>query len=233
MNCEEYRKAIAAEPSFDGGAGHLGECDACRAYRRDILELDKMIGRALSLQVPELEMPELPDIDTVTAMPKRRWSTPAFLTLAATVVLAAFIGLRVTNTGSEYGSLGQEILAHIDHEPGSLLVTDVPVADAQLAQVVPASIARLDHSAGLITYARTCPVNGKTVPHLVLQGERGPVTIILMPDEKVSAPETVEGESVHGVILPVGDGSIAIFGEREEALDRIERKLLESVSWNT
>jgi hypothetical protein len=66
-----------------------------------------------------------------------------------------------------------------------------------------------------------------------MQGERGPVTIILMPDEKISGPETVEGESVRGVILPVGDGSIAIFGEREEALDNIERKILDSVSWST
>jgi hypothetical protein len=198
-----------------------------------MLELDRMIGRALALEVPELEVPELPDIDNITAIPKRRWSMPAFFALAATVVLAAFVGLRMIDTGSEYESLGQEILAHIDHEPGALLVTDVPVADARLAQVVPANIAHLDHSAGLITYARTCPVNGKPVPHLVLQGEHGPVTIILMPDEKVPGPEAVEGASVQGIVLPVGDGSIAIFGEREEALDRIERKLLESVSWNT
>jgi hypothetical protein len=99
--------------------------------------------------------------------------------------------------------------------------------------VVPATLARLDHSAGLITYAQTCVVNGREVPHLVVQGERGPVTILLMPEEMVSGPESVTGESVQGVIIPVGSGSIAIFGEREEALDRIERKVLDSVTWST
>ena len=98
---------------------------------------------------------------------------------------------------------------------------------------MPATLASLDHSAGLITYAQTCVVNGRKVPHLVIQGERGPVTILLMPEEMVSGPESVSGQSVQGVIIPLGNGSIAIFGEREEALERIERKVLESVSWNT
>ena len=45
MNCEQYREAIAADPSFDGGAGHLSECEACQAYRREMLELDRLIGQ--------------------------------------------------------------------------------------------------------------------------------------------------------------------------------------------
>ena len=113
------------------------------------------------------------------------------------------------------------------------MVTDVAVSDARLTSVVTADIARLDHSAGLITYAQSCVIGGHSVPHLVIQGEHGPVTILLMPDEMVSAPQTITGESVNGVILPVGDGSIAIFGEREESLDRIEKKVLDSVTWST
>ena len=77
MNCEEYREAIAADPSFDGGAGHLSECAACQAYRKEMLELDKAIGKALALDVPKLEMPELPDIeaDNVVSLPQRRLQT--------------------------------------------------------------------------------------------------------------------------------------------------------------
>ena len=139
----------------------------------------------------------------------------------------------MVGTGPQFDSLGEELLAHMDHEPYALKVTDVPVSDARLARVVAADIARLDHSAGLITYAQSCIVNGHEVPHLVIQGERGPVTILLMPEESVSGPESVVGESIQGVIIPIGNGSIAIFGEREEALDRIERKVLDSVTWKT
>jgi hypothetical protein len=235
MNCEDYRQAIAADPSFDGGAGHLSECSGCQAYRKEMLELDRSIGRALALEVPQLELPELPDIesDNVVTLARRRMSPPVWLAMAATVVLAAFVGLRMVGTGPQFDSLGEELLAHMDHEPYALKVTDVPVSDARLARVVAADIARLDHSAGLITYAQSCIVNGHEVPHLVIQGERGPVTILLMPEESVSGPESVVGESIQGVIIPIGNGSIAIFGEREEALDRIERKVLDSVTWKT
>lgn len=235
MNCDQYREAIAAEPSFDGGAGHLSECEACQVYRRDILELDHRIGTALAIEVPQLVMPELPDIESsnVVALPRRRWSAPTLLAMAATVVLAAFIGVRMTGFGIQYDTLADELLAHLDHEPYALRVTDVPVSDARLASVVEADVAQLDHGAGLITYAQSCRINGREVPHLVIQGERGPVTLLLMPHETVAGPETIIGEGVKGVILPVGDGSIAIFGERDEALERIERKVLDSVTWST
>ena len=235
MNCEEYREAIAAEPSFDGGAGHLSECSSCQAYRSEMLALEQMISRALTLDVPELDVPELPAIETenVVTLPTRKLSSPVWLALAATVVVAAFVGFRMIGSGVEYPTLADELLAHIDHERGSLVVTDVAVSDARLESVVTADIARLDHSAGLITYAQSCIINGHSVPHLVIQGEYGPVTILLMPDEMVSAPQTITGESVKGVILPVGDGSIAIIGEREESLDRITKKVLNSVTWST
>jgi len=234
MNCEEYREAISGDPSFDGGAGHLNECSSCQAYRHEMIALDEKIRRALSLNVPELNMPELPEIETsnvVSLTSRRRIAPPAWFAIAATVVVAALIGIRFV--GVENRPLAEEVLAHLDGEPHALVITDVEVSDEQLRSVVPANIGSMDRSAGLITYARSCEINGREVPHLVIQGERGPVTILLMPDEKISAALPLEGDTVHGVILPVGDGSIAIIGVREERLDLIEKRVLKSVTWST
>ena len=238
MNCEEYREAVAANPSFDGGAGHLTECAACQAYRADMLALEQTIGRALALDVPELDMPELPDFststtDNVVTLPNRRWVSATWLAMAATVVAAALLGIRLLGTGIEYESLADEILAHVDHEPYALRVTDKAVSDKRLASVVPANVARMDHSAGLITYAQSCVINGHDVPHLVIQGERGPVTLLLMPEEMISEAQQLVGESVNGIILPVGNGSIAIIGESGESLERIQREVLRSATWST
>ncbi len=155
------------------------------------------------------------------------------MALAATVLLVAFVGLRMTGSDVENVSLADQVLAHIDREPGAFRNTDVPVSDARFESVVAKDIAHMDRSVGLITYAQSCKINGRDVPHLVIQGERGPVTILLMPHEMVAEPQSVTGESVNGVILPVGDGCIAIFGEREEPLDKIEKRILDSVTWST
>jgi hypothetical protein len=237
MNCEEYREAIGADPRFDGGAGHLSECSACQTFRNEAKTLDVKISRALLLDVPELVMPELASIETskvVSLADRRRVSKPIWFAMAATVSLAAFIGFRFAgNDASRYEALATEVLAHVTHEPAALLVTDHPVAEQHLHAVVPASIANMGQSAGLITFAKTCPINGNNVPHLVIQGEYGPITILLMPNENIGEAVTLNNNDSHGVILPVGDGSIAIVGARDEKLEEVRKQVLQSVAWST
>ena len=235
MNCEEYRQTIGADPTFDGGARHLSECTECQAYRDEMQALDIKIGRALALEVAELAVPELPGVENVVSLPeRRRLSPPAWLAMAATVLLALFIGVRFAADDSVvYESLADEVLAHVSHEPTALRVTDVAVSDEHLREVVPSNIAEMDASAGLITFAASCPINGHNVPHLVIQGEHGPITIILMPDEKVSSAIALNDEVQHGVILPVGNGSIAIVTGLNEPLDEVQKQVLQSVVWST
>ena len=237
MNCDEYKQAIGADPTFDGGAGHLSECASCQAYRREMLELEQKIKGALALTVPELQMPPLEDFasdNVVSLESRRRVSTPAWFAVAATVLIAAFIGIRFGGVdGPHYDSLAEEVLAHAKHEPGAFEPSDRKVADDLLHQVVPASIAEMDHSAGLITYAETCPISGNEVPHLIIQGQQGPITIMLLPDEKISAAIPLNDEVSHGVLLPVGDGSIAIIGSREEQLEEVQKQIVQSVMWDT
>ena len=236
MNCEDYKLAIAADPSREDDNAHVAACPQCRAYRDELRALDRRIGRALQLSVPELRMPDLPDIDTksVVALPaRRRFTSPAWLAVAATLVLAAFVGIRMIGGNVTYASLADEIVAHLDHEPYALRVTDEPVSERRLAKVVPAGVASMNHDAGLITYAQTCVINGKKVPHLVIQGEHGPVTILLLPDEAVDDAVELEGESINGILLPVGGGSIAIIGEKNEELESIRQNVMNSVTWST
>ncbi len=234
MNCEEYRQAISADPAFDGGADHVSACAECQAYRREMQALNLKIAKAMQLSVPALKLPELPAVDNVVPLAAREpLSKPVWFAMAASVVFAVIMGARLLGIGVSHDSLGEEIIAHLDHEPYALRVTNTPVSDSRLQRVVPADVAEMDHSAGLITYAQTCVIDGKDVPHLVIQGETGPVTILLMPDQAVSAAENLEGENIHGVILPVGNGSVAIIGPREEPLERVEKSVLDSVTWST
>ena len=238
MNCEEYREAVTADPSYEGGGEHLAHCGECQAYRQDMRDMDARIERALSLRVPELRMPELPEIDTAEVAnlaDRRRMTAPRWFAVAATVTLALFVGVQVLGPAPNTDdlTLAAQIIEHLEHEPGALRVTDRAVSDRRLTRVVPATVATMDHGAGLITYAQSCKINGKDVPHLVIQGERGPVTILLMPHESVDGPSEIAGDSINGVIIPIGDGSIAIIGEDGENLERIEDSVKHSVTWET
>ena len=241
MNCEDYREAIAADPSesFEGGAGHTAACESCSAYRAEMRALDNVIARALAIDVPELIIPKLPPIgedDNVVNLPFKRlsrFSTPAWLGIAASFALAAIIGIQFSGNGPANDQLlAEEVLAHVDHEPWAMTVTDVSVPDAQFARVVNAGIGTMERDLGLVSYAQSCIINGRTIPHLVIQGKDGPVTLLLMPEEMVSSPVELSGESVNGVILPHGDGSIAIIGEREAGMQQIDQRVVDSVEWS-
>ncbi len=237
MNCEQYREAIAAQPgeSSSSTAAHVAQCAGCAEFRRDILAMDKLIARALEIDVPELRLPQLSPLDgssTVASLPLRRMSTPLWLGLAASIAIAAVLGIRLLMNDAVQPSLAAEILAHLDHEPEALRVTSTAVSAQSLNTVIGVR-ADMDSSPGLVTYASTCVINGHTVPHLVIQGERGPVTILLLAEEMIDAAIAIEGAGVRGVVLPVGSGSIAVIGERDESLDKIQEQVVNSVHWKT
>jgi hypothetical protein len=243
MNCDEYRAAIAGDPaeSFPGGAEHSSGCEDCRGYREELRALDECIARALAIEVPELRMPELPAVqagDNVVRI-KAPWSRfkspPLWAGVAAAVALVALLVTRGPGSDVESRQLAEQIMAHMDHEQASRQVTSVPVAAQALGAVVDPKVSTMDPDIGLITYAMSCVINGNTVPHLVIQGERGPVTLILLPDETIDESIRLSGVNVQGVILPVGSGSIAVIGEREDQLEEIGeigRRLSETVHWN-
>ena len=201
--------------------------------------LDDVIAGALAINVPELKIPELPplgeDDENVVNLPFKRASkisTPAWIGIAASFALAAIIGMQFGGNGpADDQRLAAEVLAHVDHEPWALKVTNESVSDEHFGRVVNSTIGTMDRNIGLVSYASSCTINGMATPHLVIQGEHGPITLLLMPDERVSSPVSLSGESVNGVILPHGDGSIAIIGVRQERIQDLKQKVEDSVEW--
>jgi hypothetical protein len=246
MKCDDYKQAITADPSesFADGAEHVAACASCAEYKAEMLALDESIAKALAFDVPELQMPDLPELDgndeNVVNMPfkrKSRITMPPWIGIAAGFALAAFLGVQflatdITESSDKDLLLAAQVLSHLDHEPGALLPTNTVVAEERLAQVINDGVGTMDRNIGLVTYAMSCKINGRTIPHLVIQGEKGPITLLLMPEEMVTMAVPLTGESISGVILPMGSGSIAIIGARGERLDEIQERVVNSVEWS-
>jgi hypothetical protein len=246
MKCDEYREAIAADPSgsFDGGDEHAAACPSCCRFRDEMRALDGRIAAALAIDVPPLRTAEFPPADATApanvvdlhAGRKDKSRLPAWIGIAAVLAVAAFLGARLLVPEVATPSLAEQIVAHMDYEQESRRITSVAVPEQTLQQVMGDDVSTMDTGRELVTYAMSCVINGRTVPHLVIQGTSGPVTLILMAEETIDDAIPLSGENVHGVIVPVGNGSVAIIGEREEQLreiDEIGERIVESVSWKT
>ena len=177
-------------------------------------------------------MPKLPETADIVAMPRRAsWARTGWIGLAASVALVAVFVLNRAEERLPGTSLAEQVIAHLDHEPASLAVTSIPVSDGRFDAVARPALVEVNRDIGLVTYAASCIINGREVPHLVVQGEHGPVTILLLPHEKVAQAIPLQGVAVEGLILPVGNGSVAIIGNRGESIDRWRERVAATIHW--
>ena len=203
--------------------------------------LDARIARALEIGTPELEVPELPPLAAHGAVaelpakaPRRSLSVPGWIGLAAGIAIAVVVAWSSLGTDEGYPPIAGQVLAHMDHEESSRRVTRVAVSEARLDEVFASRVSAFDPGPRIVSYAMPCVINGNVTPHLVVQGRTGPITLILMPEESIDAPIPLEGEHVHGVILPAGSGSVAVIGQREDQQPEIEavaERVTDSVRW--
>jgi hypothetical protein len=78
---------------------------------------------------------------------------------------------------------------------------------------------------GEVHYAGLCKMRRGLGAHLVLAGDHGPVTLLVMPEEAAGSSRSVSRGPWRGVILPVGAGSVAIVGPPNEPLEAIGERV--------
>jgi hypothetical protein len=124
----------------------------------------------------------------------------------------------------------------MSEEPQAWRRSAVPVVESGLSAVLGGSKLRLRSTAGVVSYANSCRFRGWWVPHLVMQTDTGPVTVMILVHESVPAAEQFDEQGYRGVILPVaGHGSIAVLTQSANPdLDVVRRtaaEVLQAIVW--
>jgi len=210
---------------------HIAQCDACAAFAARLRRAEGLIQDGLRF-----------DVNTMKAARKQARSSSSYgsgARVAWGAMAAALVGafaLWLTLGGgspSSVESLAVEAVQHWYNEPNSWLDTDVAATNVALETALDGK-AKLDLSSlGTVTYARSCRVGGEWIPHLVVQGERGPIMVLLMPGRAVddSLSLSLPEEGLGGHLLPHGAGSVVVMGEPGELLESIEQQVVKAVSW--
>jgi len=69
------------------------------------------------------------------------------------------------------------------------------------------------------------------VPHLVVQTANGPMTVMLLAHEKVSGRQEFSEGGFAGVLLPAGEGSVAVLMQDGKVPDAAATQVLSGVRW--
>ncbi len=232
MDCLEFRRRYSTEPGQSDSvlAAHLSVCASCSAFAVEMESVDQLLGEALRLPVPDrLQNFSIDSLRQQTA--PRRAPVLRRFAMAAGVLAALLISFGAWRVATAPEDLSGELVAHMLHEPASLLPDADPVAASEVEYVLRRTGAQLDAPVGTITYIKSCPFRNRQVAHMVINGSTGPVTLMLLPHVSVASAEAFEEAGYKGTIVPVGSGSVAIIGGETEPLTPVEELVSSAVAW--
>ena len=247
MDCAQYRRAILADPRNDDAEMrlHLASCHDCTEYTEQLRRFENRLDRALRVHVgaalpnDSSVIPLRSSKPTGSSEPPRSsrppgssgppgvaqpWRVPrGWLAAAASLLLAVAVAgsLWLAAPGP---SLAADVVSHMAGEPDAWARTDIPVPQPKLDKVLNESHVRLKGDPGLVSYASSCLFRGHFVPHLVVQTEAGPVTVMVLTHEASRSSARFNEQGYQGMIVPVpGHGSLAVL-ERGSGIDLNEVK---------
>jgi hypothetical protein len=223
-SCSDYRRAILADPRLQDPAleEHRASCAECAAFTGKLLDFEGRLARAVRVSAG----------GAARRVPGRR---SGLLAMAASVIVALVVAGALW-LGAAHSSLAADVVAHMAGEPQAWARTAVPVPSSELAAVLEGAHMSLNPSAGMVSYAQSCSFRGHKVPHLVVQTEMGPVTVMVLVHETVPSPKPFDEEGYRGVIVPMqGHGSLAVLARQEQAdlpaVERVASRVENAIAW--
>jgi hypothetical protein len=233
MDYSEFKRLLGADPASrdpDFLAARNSSPEFEQAARAAD-EFERKLNHALRIAAPEDMLGSILAIADRTgverATPPRRWAPFA---LAASLLMAVGAAGIVWNLNRDTESVEDYLVAHFAMD-GSLLEAKAAGQSATNVQSILAEVnfkARPEF-AGQVGFIKYCPTpDGKGV-HMVLNTERGPVTVILMPATTVDDRGDLLENGMEARILSLDRGSIAVMGADAAAVEIVASSARESI----
>ncbi|WP_163832828.1 DUF3379 family protein [Spartinivicinus ruber] len=244
MNCLEFRRVVLEEPQQLAPAlvAHKQQCKECHRYYVQLQEQEALLMEALAVPVPDDlaakimlqcsfdETSDQADANSSVVPLKSKGKT--FSQFIGGFAVAASVMLGVvfwqTHLSSEQRELTEMFVQHMEHEAHSLVLEE------------PISVGRVGftlNNVGIkpmgelvnVTYAANCIIEDKMVAHLVVKTDKGPVTILLMPNKQFKTEFAQEAKQWQVALTNMKQGSAAFIGPKTLDMEPIQQQVMQSV----
>ena len=229
MDCLAFRRLLLADPESSESAivDHINDCEQCRGFRRDLRRFGASLENAINVPVPgELRAKIL----------LRQSNKPALLgtwriasVLAACCVIAVAIGVRIETANSPNRWLGavKDYVRQTEVAPA----LSATIAHQDVNRILSQIGVHLDPNIGIITAAVPCVIGNRQGAHLVVSGDQGPVTVLIMPTAELPQSIAFRTTEFNGVIAPCPRGSIAVVGHATEPIEEIRSRFEKAITF--
>jgi hypothetical protein len=203
-------------------------------------ELDDLIRRELlSVSAPvelrqKLLQPEQTAPRTMFSLAANDSLFRRALPVAACLVVA--LGITFWSTDSRQAMLEDEIFTHmylegqLDNENAAAIPLNA--VNARMEQWMGAHLAMSDAVDGLeVTFAKDCWVAQQMAFHLIMKGETGAVTVMMIPSDEKGAAFNISDEKYNGLVTPTDGGYLVVVGNKQEPIAEYRNLLSDKLEW--
>jgi len=233
MDDLEFRRRAYAEPDCQSESFLQFKNKSAENTRfvDELLQMDEKLKQAVCVQPPDnlVEKIKLKQAFSDHRSYREHWR---FVSFAASLLLAIVVTLYylpLDSTGHErklQEGLLQHIYSELDH-----LNDRQNRSLSQVNRLLAEFGGSMNRLVAEVSYLGSCEIHNKPGVHMVVKGDRGPVTIMLLRGVTVNSQKSISDQRFRGLIVPTGSGSMAIIGEKGEPLQVIKSELLEQIHW--
>jgi hypothetical protein len=217
MDSTEFKRMLGAEPRSQD-PGFLRARDSTPESRAAAAEADRfedLLERALAADVPA----ELTgDLLALAEQGSRSWRRPRAWAMAASLMIAAGAAVLILRLNSGWATVQDYVAEHYGHDGAAMLAlaqagTAAPNIQETLAEF---GVTATPELAGLVSVIKICPSPEGSGVHMVLNTDRGLVTLIYMPHTAVSDGEQFALDGGDAYLVALDAGSAAIIGSASQ-----------------
>lgn len=241
MDDLEFRKRALANP-HDADEDFVAATSANPERMQlvqEIQALDKrIVGAINAVAIPADLAARLKSREPRTSRPTTSvWTS--YYAMAASLVIAVGVilslGLQSANPSAADLQLHDDALRHVYREEPRYDTAGSDLSWQQINAVITEAGGHLRDDERIktmhIKFANGCRLASGTGAHIVLEGTKGSVSVLIVHSSPVKTRFDVNDPRFAGKIIPFGEGNLIIVGEKEEPLETYEALLTDAFEW--
>jgi Protein of unknown function (DUF3379) len=239
MTDQEFISRLWANP-HDNGADFIAARDAS-AERQTLWHsaqnFEARLHRVLHAPTPSAHLHHKLLQIPAQALPTAAANEPSFwqraLPLAACLVLVLSLALRFQPQVND--ELTGQIMGHVYAEGRYLTSTatiSLDAVNARMKELIEAELSAVDDTAKLnIRFSRYCRIARSKAFHIIIKGENGPVSMMMIPKQVVKVETPIGDKQFSGFITPVRGGTVVVLGAPQEPVRKYINLLNDNMKW--